>query len=44
VGSAYSRGPAMPTSHTEFNLVQLNVEAGNEQPGFYYLWDPSIDW
>jgi protease-4 len=40
VGSAYARpAPANP----QINLLQLNLEGlGLNQPGFYYLWDPSI--
>jgi protease-4 len=40
VGSAYARpAPANP----QINLLQLNLDGlGLSQPGFYYLWDPSI--
>ena len=40
VGSAYAQpAPANP----QINLLQLNLGGlGLNQPGFYYLWDPSI--
>jgi protease-4 len=42
VGSAYG---SAPSSGTQVNLLQLNL-AGleNDQPGFYYLWDPMVVW
>lgn len=42
VGSPYSHAPA-PVSGTQLNLLQLNLDGGllNDQPSFYYLWDPS---
>ena len=41
VGSAYARSPA---TNPQVNMLQLNVQAGSlfDQPGFYYLWDPSV--
>jgi protease IV len=42
VGSPYASSPAVSPSVT---LMQLNFAAGaglNEQPGFYYLWDPAV--
>ena len=42
VGSPYAASPAVSP---QVNLMQLNIAAGsglNEQPGFYYLWDPAV--
>ena len=46
VGSAYAYAPNAPATGTQLNLMQLNIDAGlfNDQPGFYYLWDPSAWW
>ena len=38
VGSPYAQAPA--ASGSQFNLLQLNLDGLNDQPGFYYLWDP----
>ena len=45
VGSPYARTPvgANP-SGTQINLMQLNIDVLQQQPGFYYLWDPSVQW
>lgn len=40
VGSPYAQAPAL--SGTQLNLLQLNIGADAEQPGFYYLWDPMV--
>lgn len=44
VASPYARAPAGVTG-TEVNLVQVNLDLSQlTQPGFYYLWDPSVVW
>ena len=43
VGSPYAQTPAPPAASGEINLLQLNVDVlPADQPGFYYLWDPSV--
>lgn len=49
VGSAYASGPAgRPTTDhpAQINMIQLNLPSLNEmtQPGFWYLWDPNVQW
>jgi len=48
VGSAYASSPSAPAmAQQQVNLLQLNMYGGagfGPTPGFYYLWDPSIDW
>ncbi len=40
VGSPYARSP----TGSQFNLLQLNLAADFPgQPGFYYLWDASLN-
>ncbi len=40
VGSAYAK---TPPANPQINLLQLNLDGlGLNQPGFYYLWAPSI--
>ncbi|MHC4989744.1 MAG: signal peptide peptidase SppA [Planctomycetota bacterium] len=42
VASPYARTPI--AEGNQVNLLQLNIDRGAliQQPGFYYLWDPSI--
>jgi len=47
VGSAYARTPGTgPMSGGgELNLLQVNLDLpAARQPGFYYLWDPAVNW
>ncbi len=54
VGSAYATAPAGGSSdatrtsptQTQINMIQLNLPSLNEltQPGFWYLWDPNVEW
>jgi len=49
VGSAYAAAPAGPpvaAGQTQVNMIQLNLPSLNElaQPGFWYLWDPNVEW
>jgi protease-4 len=50
VGSAYATAPAgnvgPATTQTQINMIQLNLPSLNElvQPGFWYLWDPNVQW
>jgi protease IV len=41
VGSAYASAP--PFTGTQVNFMQLNIDAAamQQQPGFWYLWDPA---
>lgn len=43
VGSAYANAPNTPATGSQFNMLQLNLDANllGSQPGFYYLWDPA---
>lgn len=45
VGSAYAQAPPSEpgAGAGEINILQLNVEGyPGSEPGFYYLWDPSV--
>lgn len=45
VGSAYAASPLAPASGATGSTVNINLDLGGlRTPGFYYLWDPSIDW